>query len=251
MPLLKNGDAATISRNAVVLNLGNLRRLADDVIERARFEAQQILETARVEAQRLIDAADGRGFQQGFARGEKSGEEEGRAKGQAQALAEIRPRLEEIAETWSGLAERIESERLRMYLEAQQDVLALGVAIGRKIVHRVPLVDADVVKDQVAAAVATVLDPSVIVLAISPDDRPLIEEFVPALAERLGGTTQIRIVDDPTIQRGGCLVRTSRGCIDARLSVQLDRLVTALLPEQNQGDSPAVDDEAPLETRES
>ncbi len=81
--------------------------------------------------------------------------------------------------------------------------------------------------------------PSSVTVTVNPSDRPLIEEVLPALTDRLLASAHAAIEEDAAITPGGCIVRTGRGSIDATIDGQLDRIARALLPPP-----PAADAEA-------
>ena len=60
------------------------------------------------------------------------------------------------------------------------------------------------------------------------------------LVERIGQCTHAELRDDPSIGRGGCVISTGRGRIDATIDRQLERISQALLGRSK----PAVDPEA-------
>ena len=57
MPLIKNIRANELVGNAVVMNLADVRREADRMIEEARAEADRIRAEARAEAEALVAGA--------------------------------------------------------------------------------------------------------------------------------------------------------------------------------------------------
>jgi flagellar assembly protein FliH len=230
MPIVKNTHAARIARDAVVLDLGDLRRQTELIIANAQREAERIIHHGRDEARRLIAEADRIGHEQGLARGRDEGRAAGLEEGRATAVEQMRTQLDGLVDRWASTLGGFDADRQRLMLEAQQDVLALSLAMGRKIVHRVPAIDPTVVQDQVREAIAIVLEPSAVTIAVHPDDRTLVQQVIPELTASLPSGAHVSLVDDASIERGGCVVRTGRGVIDARLDVQLDRVVEALLP---------------------
>jgi flagellar biosynthesis/type III secretory pathway protein FliH len=59
-------------------------------------------------------------------------------------------------------------------------------------------------------------------LRINPDDLSFVEEWRPELFEKFKTLKSIVVNPDSTIQRGGCLLETPCGDIDARIETQLE-----------------------------
>ncbi|MCZ6543679.1 MAG: hypothetical protein O6768_08445, partial [Planctomycetota bacterium] len=77
MALIKNTEAAGFVRQGVVLDLGDLNRQAERVLEQARAEAQRIVEHSQAEAQELVAQAAQRGHAEGKEQGLTEGREQG------------------------------------------------------------------------------------------------------------------------------------------------------------------------------
>jgi len=244
MPLLKHNDTSRIDHDAVVLDLGDLRRQGETIKQRARDEAARIIADARAEAARLTENAAAEGHQQGLAQGRAEGLEQGRQQGHAEALQQTAEGLRKLQEAWINAGQQWDAERRAMVLDARQSLLELAVTIAEKVTRRVPTVDPSVVVDQVAAAIEHVVRPGDVKIRIHPEDRPLIEEALPEMARSFAAAEHVQLVDDAGIERGGCIVVTRRGRIDATLDTQLNRLVDALLPSRDTAAETAEQDES-------
>jgi flagellar biosynthesis/type III secretory pathway protein FliH len=236
MPLIKNSNATRVARDAVVLDLGDLQREADRIIEDARRQADEILADAKREAQRLIDAADAKGHEQGFARGVEEGREQGRAEGREETKQSFQDQFEQLTAGWREAIDRWEADRNAMILAARDDVLAFAFELGRKLVFRQAAIDPTVIRDQLAEALGLMTDASRATVWINPDDRATVEQVLPDVLEQIERSTEVELREHASMHRGGCVVRTARGTVDARIESQLDRIVAALLPARDQRD---------------
>jgi flagellar assembly protein FliH len=75
-------------------------------------------------------------------------------------------------------------------------------------------------------------EPTNVKIALHPEDRALIEDMLPRLHQSLQDGVHIGLVDDPALARGGCVLSTKGGDIDASIDTQVRRLAEALLPER-------------------
>ena len=232
MALIRQANAKTMARDAIVLDIGDLDRQASRLIEHARAEAARIIDQARAHAQQLTNQADQRGHQEGFARGKHEGHEKGMLDGRQQARSAAEQELRTLMERWSAAVVEWERRRDAMMDAANKDVLRLALAVAEKIVHRAVAVDPTLVVDQVRAALAIVARPTEIAIHVHPDDFPLIDAVFAELTQALKPSRHARLADDATVGRGGCVVSMQGGQVDATLDTQLSRIAEALLPEQ-------------------
>lgn len=230
MPLVKQQHAAPLVKEAIVLDLGDIGRLASKLRVQAEASASQIVEDAQRESQKLIGEASKQGRAEGHAAGLAQGLEEGRKKGHAEALAASADKLAKLQRSWSEVASQWERQRKDMSREANEAVLHLALALAERVVHRVLEVDRTVIVDQIANALSHVLRPLDPTVKINPADRPLVEEAMPQLVREFSQFDHIELVDDESVSPGGCVVSTGQGSIDAQIETQLERIVETMLP---------------------
>jgi flagellar assembly protein FliH len=243
MALIKSANSSAMLKRAVVLDIGDLGQQAARILSRAKEEAQAILEQARAEEQRLIGDASQRGFEQGMAKGLAEGRETGRADGRAQALAESAEQLAVLIERWTAALNAWESQKAEMIHSAREDALIFVFELARKVVHRVIATDPSVVCDQVEHALRVITKPGILAVCVHPEDRPILAEALPQILETSSRCEHAEIRDDPAVARGGCVITSARGRIDATIQTQLDRIALALLPDQAR--APAVSSAPP------
>lgn len=241
MPLIKENKAATIKHDAIVLDLGDLRRQGEALRQAARDEADRILAAARDEATRLTSEAEQVGRQQGFEAGHAEGLEQGREEGRAEALAQRSEQLEQLQGAWVNAGQQWDEQRRGMVLDARQSLLSLALSVAEKIVKRVPQVDPSIVVDQISEAIEYVVRPGDVSVRIHPEDRSLVEQALPQFVQTCTVAEHINLIEDASISRGGCVVASQRGRIDATLDTQLGRIVDALLPSSEAPAAPSDD----------
>lgn len=229
MALIKNSDATRLVKSAIVFDLGDVNREAKRLLDDARSEARSIVEQARAEARGEHAAAVSEGHEQGLAAGRREGAEQGRSAGRDEVLEQYRPEVERLIQSWTDALERWEAERRALQSEARQDVLRFAFAFAEKLVHRVIEIDEQVAARQVEAALEMVAAPTALEIAINPEDRATVESVLADLATRIGGCREIAIRDDEQMSRGGCVVATAGGSIDATIETQVARIADALL----------------------
>ena len=231
MALIKNTRAGPLTKGASVFDLGDLTRESERVLQEAKQQSQQIMQRAEQEAARLVDSATDRGFAEGKDQGLAQGREEGRKAGRAEAIAEVTPQLKDLQVSFTAAFEQWEGDRNGMLLAAREDVLRLALAVAEKVTYRIIQTDSTVIGDQLAEALALLVAPRAVTVAVAPQDRALVEAMLPELIDKINTCTHAAIRDDPSVTRGGCVISTGAGRIDATIERQIQRIVDTLLPQ--------------------
>ena len=257
MPIVKNAQARELLGSAVVLDLSDVRREAVDIVASARLEADAIIDAAREEAARLTGGAaeTGRaeGLEAGLAEGRETGLEAGRTQGRAEAMASMEERLDAIATGWSASLEAFVAGREALREEARRDLLRLSIAIAERVLGRLPAHDPGRVAEQAAAAIDMLASATRIRLRVHPEDLEIVKSHFEGVVGIAGAVQDHDLVfeTDETIVRGGCVAAVGDGEVDARLDVQMSRIVKGLFPElleSPSNDEPAADREASAAT---
>jgi flagellar assembly protein FliH len=230
MALLKRADSDRMPRPALVLDLGDLRRQAEDLERRTRERAGEIIEQGRTERAKLLAGAEEQGHAAGREKGFAQGLEEGRTKGRAEAIAALTAEGQALQRAWEASLGEFLTRRDEMLSEARTDVLLLALMIARRVVKRVVDVDPRVVEDQLAAALALTIRPTSLVIEVHPDDAALANEVLPGIVKQLCGGAHAALVPDPARTRGSVVIRTAGGEVDASIDTQIGRIVEAIVP---------------------
>lgn len=147
----------------------------------------------------------------------EAGYEAGRAEVIARAEAEMAsPRAAVLAAVDAVHAAR---EDLAALVELR--AVELAVAIAERILGAAIDVRPELVTEVVGSALRRVLSRDRLVLEVNPDDLEVVRAWLGAGAE--DGAEGIELRAERRVARGGCIVRTSEGEIDAQLSEQLAR----------------------------
>jgi len=181
--------------------LDDLEQLAPPPAQDPTVAAQQIIDAAHAEAGALRAqvVADGRA--------------EGVALGRADAAFELAPAVAALGEA----LEQARTLRDATVDDAEARAVQLAVAIAEKVVAGAIEIEPARVVDVVRGALRGLLDGDRIVVAVHPDDVELVR------AAGVGSPEDhIEIHAERRVDRGGALLRTSVGEIDARLAHKLD-----------------------------
>lgn len=248
MALIRGVQAGHLVKDAVVLDLGDLQRQGAEMVARARREGEQIVNEARQERERILAGAAEAGRVEGHARGMQEGRKEGAEQARGEALVSCKQELGKLIEAWTGALRAFGGQRDGFIQAAERDVIRLASVIAEKVVKRSVELDVEIVVEQVRATLATVVRPSEAVIVIHPADRATVESALGGLLAEMPSVRHVDVVDDSTgrLARGSCVARMRDperagigGEVDASIETQIDRIVSALLPgdEEQQGES--------------
>ena len=115
---------------------------------------------------------------------------------------------------------------------AEHEIVKLALSIAEKIIGRQLESDPDVALHIAAQAIESVRHQKELVLRVNPEDAQLMRNSRKKLMDILGRTKDIAVREDPEVERGGCIVETENGTVDAQLKTQLQMLEQALLGDE-------------------
>ncbi|MEM7626404.1 MAG: FliH/SctL family protein [Planctomycetota bacterium] len=230
MPIVKQHTAKPLTRDAVVLDLGDLGKQAAKLRAASEAKARQILADARDEAQRIIGAAEKQGHERGHAAGLAQGLEEGRAQGHAEALAAGTTQVKQVTDRFSAVAREWDEQRDHLGRDGRSALLEFALSFARKLTHRVIATDPQVVVEQVGEALARVLEPTDVTIRIHPEDRPVLQDVLPDLLAGMANLQHVTLLDDDAVGRGGCVLGLRGGEVDASIDTQMRRIAELLVP---------------------
>lgn len=178
-----------------------------EVVELAASTSQDALAAVDPEAElnALREAARAEGYAQGVAAGRVEGE---------QACS----RMKQLAESFSSTLDNLDFRLADMVLE-----LALDVA--RQVVAGELAARPERILDVVNMALKQMAETSREArLLLNPDDAALVRPHLDQVLDK----NRLRIVEDVRIARGGCLIETSQGDLDATLPARWRQVVQVL-----------------------
>ena len=153
---------------------------------------------------------------------------QGIAEGEVRGRESERQKIEPLRRNLVQSLEELESLGQRLRLQMEAETVRLAVTIARKIVELEAAVSPEMVLRVVRSALINVLDRDKITIRLHPRDCHLIEEHRADLCDGNETPGGIQIQPDETVDRGGCIIVTLQGEIDARIDKQMQAVEKAL-----------------------
>jgi flagellar assembly protein FliH len=231
--VIKAGDARALTRGLYSLDLRDIAGKAEAMLSTARSEAARLVEEARRQA-----LAEREGIRQSA---QRKGYAEGGAAGRAAALEEARKRFAEeqtaLTVALGDLLGAFGARREELYLAARRDVVVLAMAIAQRIVSRLAgMADAapEMAAEACRQALELVGEATEAVIRVHPDDRRALEQIAEGLSRAVQSSRHLRLVEDPSVGRGGVVVETADCAVDAQAASRVDRIADELVTDWRQ-----------------
>jgi len=152
-------------------------------------------------------------FSKGFAQGERAGGEAAAKRGEAM--------LRRLTETIGELT----MLREQMIHQTERQMVQLALAIARRVVQREITLDQDLLVAMARVALDRLGESAQVTVRLNPED---FEATASARTAQWTGT-QVTVVADARVGRGGCRVESDFGTMNAGADAQIQEIARALL----------------------
>lgn len=172
-----------------------------------RAMAEDFMAAARAEADDIRHAARQQGYEEGYQAGMAAAREE-----LAPATAAFGEALADAAKLRAETADVVEARAVE-----------LSLRIAEKVVAGTLDVQPERVVDVVRGALRCLVDRERVTVQVNTLDLELVREAVEPLVATLGGIDSFEVQEDRRVSRGGALVRSAAGEVDATIEAKLER----------------------------
>ncbi|MEI7638214.1 MAG: FliH/SctL family protein [Syntrophus sp. (in: bacteria)] len=173
------------------------------------------------EHEKHVKSAEKDSYERGISEGIRTGEEQAR-KESIKSIESVQKQLKEIASLRKSILEK-----------AEKDILMLSVSIAEKILHKEVTSNQDTVQNILKAAMKNILDRENIKVRLHPEDFHYMMDKKEDFLQGFDGIKNIVFEEDGSIIRGGALIETQFGEVDARIDRQFAEVKNQLLSSIN------------------
>lgn len=121
----------------------------------------------------------------------------------------------------------LEEKKRQLYHETQRLIIPLALKAAKKIVAQELKLHADIIVEIVKQTLKPVLQNHRIKIFVNKEDRVALESNKDSIKSILEQVETLSIEDRPDIERGGCIIETESGIINATLDNQWKALEAA------------------------
>jgi len=144
---------------------------------------------------------------------------EGFAAGRAEAMAALGPALTALNQA----AADIQNQHASTADALERRAVELSLSLAQKVVAGVIAVEPDRVLECVQGALRGIVERERVTLLVNPADLEIVQEAMENIRASLGGIEHCVVESERRVARGGCIVHTPIGDVDARVETKLDR----------------------------
>ena len=188
-------------------------READAIIQKAKNEAAQIIAQAESEREKLKSDAYNEGFD--------AGHSEGFDKGSAE--------VDRLIERMHKMLDAVMQRREEILSDTESQIVELVILMARKVIKILSENQKNVIMANTLAALKKVKTRGEVTLRVNLEDVKLTTANVDEFIKHVENIKGITVLEDSSVERGGCIVETDFGAIDARISSQLTELENKIL----------------------
>jgi flagellar assembly protein FliH len=154
--------------------------------------------------------------------------ERGRVEGERSVGQQLLQQRQEMQELLNGVVLPLQQAVSQVVHDTETTVSELALEIARKLVADFPI-EAGLVEAVVKDAMSQVEDSAEFHIKIHPSDLALlVKAESPLLTPSATNSHKVHFQPSPDVSRGGCIVQTRFGTIDARRETKLDLLRNSL-----------------------
>jgi type III secretion protein L len=171
---------------------------AKDLVAQAQERAKQILEQAERECDAIRERAKDEGRQSGLAEWN-------------QILAKTEERAATLTKSW------------------EENMVRLSVRVAEKIIGEQIKLQPESIVSMVSEALKGARPARRLAIQVNQEDVPYVRAQIDRLKDSASLGSQIEVVPSANVRRGGCVIDSELGIVDARLETQLKCLEEVLV----------------------
>ena len=181
----------------------------EDILESAKREADAMIANAEAHSRAIEEAAMEKGLQ----------------KANQTIADEVAAKADEIRQQLTQTISEIAQVRQEIVAQTENEMVRLALEIARKIVNREVSIDREIAVTLARVALGRLNNRVVAAVHLHPEDFVYVNNHL----EKLEFHGSLELVEDRSVQPGGCLVRTAAGDVDARIEAQFEEISNGLL----------------------
>ena len=199
-----------------------IKKASDEAKQRiaeADLRAKEIVSDAELRAKEILMEAEGR-LTEIEAQARDRGYEEGRNKGYDEGKEEVSRLINSLNRIISATIER----RNGIIKNVEQQLMMIVLLIARKVIKTISEHQKGVVMHNIREALYKVRGRTDVVIRVNIEDLELTTEHKEEFLKLMDDIKNVTILEDSTVDRGGCIIETDFGNIDARMASQFQEI---------------------------
>ena len=209
-----------VEESQVGVELGQAERVLKDIRIAGESSPLQQIEVVPREDLKLTEQA-------AYERGKKDAEATLQGQLEMMKTEYAAEQQQKLADFFKNIQDDLGGQVPRMLQSLEKHVINLAADIAMKIVAGTP-VDKSMVETVVKDALAKAEKDTDVVVLLNEADLELLSQADSELLQRTHGSSEVVFKASPEVSRGGCLLETRYGTVDARIETKADVLKKAV-----------------------
>ncbi len=176
---------------------------------------------------RLLSGAPSTNWEELLRQREQDAYTRGRREGEAALGEQLIQQRNEMADLQRGILESLRRAIPQVIQESESALLHLALESARKVIAGLPITH-EMVEAVVREALSQAEDTAQVVVQIHPEDLALLRKHGATVLDGTPHIGPLRFSPSLEVTRGGCIVQTRFGLIDARREVKFEQLEQTL-----------------------
>ena len=188
-------------------------------ISEAELRAKEIISDAELRAKEILMEAEGK-VAEIEAQARDRGYDDGRNKGYDEGKEEVSRLINSLNRIISVTIER----RNEIIKNVEQQLMMIVLLIARKVIKTISEHQKGVVMQNIREALYKVRGRTDVVIRVNIEDLELTTEHKEEFLKLMDDIKNVTVLEDSTVERGGCIIETDFGNIDARMASQFQEI---------------------------
>jgi flagellar assembly protein FliH len=194
-----------------------IKQEAEDYAEKTTTEADQRSKQLFSEAEERVAAIEQEARDKGHREGREAGYQEGKTE------------VDRLVEHLHKIINSAIEKRSEIIDESETQLINLVLQISQKVVKVISENQKNVVVNNVIQALRKLKTRNDVVIRVNLEDVNLASDHVKDFMRMVENVKSITVVEDSSVDKGGCVIETDFGEIDARISSQLNEIQQRIL----------------------
>ena len=220
-------EAENIIEEAQKAAFAEVKRQTDEALvikNQAEAEAEQIISDAQVRASDIEYE-----IKKNIEAERKTALDEGREAGRLEGFSDGKAEVDRLIERTQKVLERAQDKRAEILSETEKQIVDLVLLITKKVIKVISENQRNIIITNVIEALRKVKSKGDIIIRVNLADLKLATEHKDDFIRLMENAKSLQIIEDSSVDLGGCIIETDFGEIDARIASQLTELENKIL----------------------
>lgn len=171
------------------------------------------------------------GFEKGVSEGKEAGYKEGLELGKTQGQEDIKPIIEEQLISLKGILEALNSPLKKVDEQAELQLIQLASMLAEAVIYQEVQTSPDVILHTLKHSIDSLnAQQEKVKVHLNPTDLDIIKD---SYGEQTIADNDWQLVPEPTLERGGCEVKTAQSSLDMTLKTRVKETLDSFLHNSN------------------